>query len=170
MEYQREKETIMRKDKRFYTQTTAATKVLLLLTLTAFVAACAGAGAGIRVVDPVKSAANLRIQDGYTYYYDGQEHMPFTIVGLKKPYTVKTKFFTAFDPRNGKLESMVDALHTLKSTIRPVMLEVVDAGGKMVGFVYTSEHQLTVRLGADKTVYLDAPYSHGSHSGSITGN
>ncbi len=160
----------MRKDKRFFTQTAAAIKVLLLLTLTAFLAACAGAGAGIRVVDPVKSAGNLKVQDRYTYFYDGQEHMPFTIVGLKRPYTVKTKFFNTFDPRNGKLQSMVDALHTLKSTIRPVMLEVVDAKGKLVGFVYTSEHQLTVRLGTDKTVYLDAPYSHGSHTGSVTGN
>ncbi len=160
----------MKKNQRSCTMPATMAKVLLLLALTAFVAACAGTGAGIRVVDPVKSASNLKLQDGYAYYYDGQEHMPFTIVGLKKPYTVKTKFFRMFDPRNGKLQSMVDALHTLKNTIRPVMLEIVDPEGKVVGFVYTSEHQLTVRLGTDKTVYLDAPYSHGSHTGTVTGN
>jgi len=160
----------MRRDKRFFTPTGTVAKVLLLLTLTAFLAACAGPGNAVRVVDPAKSDAHLKVQDDYTYYYDGQEHMPFTIVGLKKSYSLATKYFSTFDPQNGMLQSMIERLHTRKNTIRPVLLEIVDPGGKVVGFVYTSEHQLTVRLGTDKAVYLDTPYSHGSHSGPLTGN
>ena len=160
----------MKKDKHLFAMPSAMAKLLLLLTLTAFLSACAGAGNAVRVVDPGKTSTQLTVQADYTYYYDGQVHMPFTIVGLKKSYTLATKYFTAFDPGNGMLQSMIERLHTLKNTIRPVLLEIVDADGKVVGFVYTSEHQLTVRLGADKTVYLDAPYSHGSHAGPLTGN
>ncbi len=160
----------MKKNRRSFTVPATAARLLLLLTLTAFLAACAGPGTAIRVVDPIKAANQLKAQGDYTYWYDGQETMPFTIIGLKKPYTLKTTFFRTFDPRNGKLQSMVDALHSRKGTIRPVMLEVVGEKGDVIGFVYTSEHQLTVRLGGNKTVYLDAPYSHGSHTGTLTGN
>ena len=160
----------MKKDAHLFTMPAAMTKLALLLALTAFLSACGSAGNAVRVADPAKTATHLNVQADYTYYYDGQKHMPFTIVGLKKSYTLATKYFTAFDPGNGALQSMIERLHTLKNTIRPVLLEIVDADGKVVGFVYTSEHQLTVRLGSGNTVYLDAPYSHGSHAGSLTGN
>ena len=159
----------MKEGKRF-SAIPAAAKVLLLLTLTAFLAACAGHGNAVRVADPAKSAANLQVKDDYTYYYDGQMHMPFTVVGLKKPYTLATKFFTTFDPQNGKLQSMIQRLHNKMNTIRPVLLEIVDPDGKMVGFVFTSEHRMTIRFGTGNKVYLDSPYSHGSHPSSVTGN
>lgn len=159
----------MKKDKRFYTLTGITAKVLLLVTVTAFLAACAGPGNAVRVADPAKSSAHLKLQPDYSYYYDGRQHMPFTVVGLKKTYTLATKFFSPFDPDNGMLQSMIERLHNNKNTIRPVLLEIVEPEGQAVGFVFTSEHQLIVRLGADKTVYLDAPYSHGSHPSSVTG-
>lgn len=100
----------------------------------------------------------VRVPEGYQYYYNGREFLPYAIVGIRSDLRFNAHLWTPVDPKEERFKRMLNFMYDQYEGIDPAGAEILDAEGRQVGIWYSSYRHTAIKLEKDGSLSVLSPY------------
>ncbi len=132
---------------------------VLFLMAGSLLAGCFGAYGDLRS-DPSVTLQfkEVRVPDGYRYFYNGRKFMPYAVVGIDPDIRFNSRMWSPVDPKGEDFKRMLDFMYDQYRGTDPMGAEILDPQGKRVGIWYSTYRHTAVKIEKDGSLSVLSPY------------